>query len=231
MSADDLLAFNLDAIAGDVFLFDFGNDRPADVLDEPELLLAVAGIKQQRRPACDSGRRAGQIYSVEICPCRTFFLRTESSEACLSGKASSIKRDSSAIAFAPPERISAYLKHPLTIHVLAHDKDEKRHAAIELKKPNGLACIFWWDAVSVDENVSAGGSFATGGQSCFDPLRAAKSSCVNLDRRIRSDAVVVPPKPEGDSSSDSQRTSGFQEDCLSFPEVEAGWTPKLDVFH
>src|SRR5205823_14499807 len=39
-----------------------------------------------------SGRRAGHICSVEICPCRTFFSCTESSEVCFSGKSTSIKR-------------------------------------------------------------------------------------------------------------------------------------------
>ena len=39
-----------------------------------------------------SGRRAGQMWSVEICPCRTFFSWTESKEACLSGNATSIRR-------------------------------------------------------------------------------------------------------------------------------------------
>src|SRR6266702_4495283 len=39
-----------------------------------------------------SGRRAGQMCSVEICPCRTFFSCTESSEVCFSGKSTSIRR-------------------------------------------------------------------------------------------------------------------------------------------
>src|SRR5260370_17882659 len=43
------------------------------------------------------GRRAGQMCSVEICPCRTFFSWTESSEVCFKGKATSIRRGSSII--------------------------------------------------------------------------------------------------------------------------------------
>ena len=42
-----------------------------------------------------SGLRAGQICSVEICPCRTFFSCTESSETCFNGNATSIRRLSS----------------------------------------------------------------------------------------------------------------------------------------
>ena len=37
-----------------------------------------------------NGRRAGQMCSVEMCPCRTFFSCTESRETCLSGNAASI---------------------------------------------------------------------------------------------------------------------------------------------
>ena len=44
--------------------------------------------------AAASGRRAGQMCSVEMCPWRTFFSCTESSEVCLSGKAASIRRRS-----------------------------------------------------------------------------------------------------------------------------------------
>ena len=60
-------------------------------------VISVARIGEQRgdqrsprRPpgAC----RAGQICSVEMCPCRTFFSCTESSEVCLRGKATSIRR-------------------------------------------------------------------------------------------------------------------------------------------
>src|SRR6266487_5525940 len=39
-----------------------------------------------------SGRRAGQMCRVEICPCRTLFSCTESSEVCFSGKSTSIRR-------------------------------------------------------------------------------------------------------------------------------------------
>ena len=38
------------------------------------------------------GLRAGQMCSVEICPCRTFFSCTESNEACFNGKATSMRR-------------------------------------------------------------------------------------------------------------------------------------------
>jgi hypothetical protein len=34
----------------------------------------------------------GQICSVAMCPCRTLFSWTESGDACLSGKATSIRR-------------------------------------------------------------------------------------------------------------------------------------------
>ena len=44
--------------------------------------------------AAASGRRAGHMCSVEICPCRTFFSCTESSDACLSGKVASMRRRS-----------------------------------------------------------------------------------------------------------------------------------------
>src|SRR5208337_610726 len=44
-----------------------------------------------------SGRRAGQMWSVEICPCRTFFSWTESRDACLSGNATSMRRGRSVI--------------------------------------------------------------------------------------------------------------------------------------
>ena len=39
-----------------------------------------------------SGRRAGQMCSVEIWPCRTFFSWTESRETCFRGKATSMRR-------------------------------------------------------------------------------------------------------------------------------------------
>ena len=39
-----------------------------------------------------NGLRAGQMCNVEMCPCRTFFSCTESSEACFSGKATSMSR-------------------------------------------------------------------------------------------------------------------------------------------
>ena len=39
-----------------------------------------------------NGLRAGQMCSVEICPCRTFFSCTESSDASRSGNAASISR-------------------------------------------------------------------------------------------------------------------------------------------
>ena len=55
----------------------------------PESASSVA-MSAARQAA--SGRLAGQIWSVEICPCRTFFSCTESSETCLSGKATSINR-------------------------------------------------------------------------------------------------------------------------------------------
>ena len=42
--------------------------------------------------AAASGRRAGQMWSVEMWPCRTFFSCTESSETCFSGKATSMRR-------------------------------------------------------------------------------------------------------------------------------------------
>ena len=42
--------------------------------------------------AAASGLRAGQICSVETCPCRTFFSCTESSDACLRGNAASMRR-------------------------------------------------------------------------------------------------------------------------------------------
>ena len=42
--------------------------------------------------AAARGRRAGQMCKVEICPCRTFFSCTESSETCFRGKATSIRR-------------------------------------------------------------------------------------------------------------------------------------------
>ena len=48
-AADGLLALDFDALAGDVFLFDFRDDAPADALDEPAPLFGVAGIGQQRR--------------------------------------------------------------------------------------------------------------------------------------------------------------------------------------
>ena len=41
-----------------------------------------------------SGRRAGQMCSVEMCPWRTFFSCTESSDACFSGNATSMRRRS-----------------------------------------------------------------------------------------------------------------------------------------
>src|SRR5438874_2337305 len=43
-----------------------------------------------------SGRRAGQMWSVEMCPWRTFFSWTESRDACLRGKATSMRRGRSA---------------------------------------------------------------------------------------------------------------------------------------
>ena len=48
-----------------------------------------------------SGRRAGQMCSVEICPCRTFFSCTESRETCLSGKAASMSLNSPMTGSAP----------------------------------------------------------------------------------------------------------------------------------
>ena len=39
-----------------------------------------------------NGRRAGQMCSVEMCPCRTFFSCTESSDTCRNGNPASISR-------------------------------------------------------------------------------------------------------------------------------------------
>ena len=39
-----------------------------------------------------NGRRAGQMCSVETCPCRTFFSCTESRDTCRSGNTASINR-------------------------------------------------------------------------------------------------------------------------------------------
>jgi len=44
-----------------------------------------------------SGRRAGQMCSVEMCPCRTFFSWTLSSDACLIGNAASMRRGWSSV--------------------------------------------------------------------------------------------------------------------------------------
>src|SRR5579885_2385442 len=56
-AADGLLALDFDALAADVFLFNFANDTPADTLDEPAPLFGVAGIGQQGRYKRRAARR------------------------------------------------------------------------------------------------------------------------------------------------------------------------------
>ena len=58
-----------------------------------------AGISEAKIAArmAANGRRAHQMCRVEMCPCRTFFSWTESSEACFSGKACSISLEVSFI--------------------------------------------------------------------------------------------------------------------------------------
>ena len=79
-----LLLDDLDDLSGELFqdLVPF-----ASLLPGSGSSVAISAARQAA-----SGRRAGQICSVEMCPCLTFFSWTESSEACLSGNATSINR-------------------------------------------------------------------------------------------------------------------------------------------
>ena len=76
-----------------------GDDLPADLLEQllPRLGRPRVGRRRgdQRTPGTPPAvGEHGQMCSVEMCPCRTLFSWTESSDACLSGKATSISRTS-----------------------------------------------------------------------------------------------------------------------------------------
>ena len=81
---------------GIFFFFVVGTTRPPSFSRMRFLSSASPGsgssVAMSAARQAASGRRAGQMCRVEICPCRTFFSWTESSEACLSGKAVSMRR-------------------------------------------------------------------------------------------------------------------------------------------
>src|SRR3990167_5762796 len=81
---------------GSFFFFTTGSRRPArrsriflrsSALPGSGRSVAISAARQAA-----SGRRAGQMCSVEMCPWRTFFSCTESIDACLRGKATSMRR-------------------------------------------------------------------------------------------------------------------------------------------
>ena len=81
-------------------LDDFASHALQDFLP----FVVIAGVGQEcgderGSRGCQRFRRAGQMWSVQMWPCRTFFSCTESSETCLSGKATSMRRLSLVISF------------------------------------------------------------------------------------------------------------------------------------
>ncbi len=83
--------------------FDFAHGCPA--LDRnrsfspPGPIGSSAAMSVARHTA--KGRLAGQICNVETCACRTFFSYTLSSDACVSGRATPMRRGSSPMLFTP----------------------------------------------------------------------------------------------------------------------------------
>ena len=84
-----------DLAIGHLLLLDFLDDLAA-IFSQSSLRFSACPDRQQRgdqrRAACRQRPPAGQMCSVEICPWRTFFSWTESSDVCFSGNANSISR-------------------------------------------------------------------------------------------------------------------------------------------
>ena len=66
-----------------------------------QALLNEQGVAISAARHAASGRLAGQMCSVEMCPWRTFFSWTESNDVCFSGNANSISRGKSVIPVFP----------------------------------------------------------------------------------------------------------------------------------
>ena len=94
----------LNDLAVQPFAFGLLDDFASHALQDFLPFVVVAGVgkecgDERGSRGCQRFRRAGQMWSVEMCPCRTFFSCTESSDTCFSGKATSMRRLSLVISF------------------------------------------------------------------------------------------------------------------------------------